>query len=77
MAIALLGYFKSKPVILEPNYKEMQADLQFIADTHYDSLKLSRFSVNRMQKARIYAKILSLTGVLGIYMPLYFRLEIL
>lgn len=62
MAIALLGYFKSKPVILEPNYKEMQADLQFIADTHYDSLKLSRFSVNRMQKARIYAKILSLTG---------------
>ena len=57
MAIALLGYFKSKPVLLEPKFKEMLLDLQFIADTHFDGLKLRRFTINRVQKARIYEKV--------------------
>jgi len=60
IAIALLGYLKSKPVLLEPKFKEMLLDLQFITDTHFDGLKLSRFTINRVQKARIYEKVFTL-----------------
>jgi hypothetical protein len=35
VAIALLGYFKCKPVLLNPRYKSMQDDLVFIARFHY------------------------------------------
>ena len=40
VAIALLGYFKCKPVLLNPRYKSMQDDLVFIARFHYRDLSL-------------------------------------
>ena len=59
-AIALIGYFKIKPIQLSPTYKELQKDLAFIAEEYFPQFKVPRFSVSRMQKARIYDKILSL-----------------
>ena len=46
VAIALLGYFKCKPVLLNPRYKSMQDDLVFIARFHYRDLTFRRFSLN-------------------------------
>ena len=59
-AIALLGYFKIKPIQLNPAYKELKEDLTFIAEEYFPKFKVPRFSVSRMQKTRLYDKILSL-----------------
>jgi hypothetical protein len=59
-AIALLGYFKIKPIQLNPPYKELQEDLAFIAEEYFPKFKVPRFSVSRMQKVRIYDKTLDL-----------------
>lgn len=61
-AIALLGYFKIKPIPLNPSYKALQEDLEFIAAEYFPQFKVPRFSVSRMQKARIYDKILGLVN---------------
>ena len=63
VAIALLGYFKCKPVLLNPRYKSMQDDLVFIARFHYRDLTFRRFSLKPDQKSRIYARVLSIVGV--------------
>lgn len=34
-AIALLGYFKIKPIPLSPSYKALQEDLTFIAEEYF------------------------------------------
>ena len=59
-AIALLGYFKIKPIQLNPTYKELKEDLTFVAEEYFPKFKVPRFSVNGKQKTRIYNKILSL-----------------
>lgn len=61
-AIVLLGYFKIKPIQLNLTYKVLQADLAFIADEYFSKFKAPRFSVSRMQKTRIYDKIINLQG---------------
>jgi TnpA family transposase len=62
-AIALLGYFRSKPILLSPNFKSMQADLRFIADRYLDGMRFRRFSLKADQKSRIYDRILSILEV--------------
>lgn len=59
-AIALLGYFKIKPIQLSPTHKELRDDLNFIVEEYFPKFKVPRFSVSRMQKTRIYDKILNL-----------------
>ena len=59
-AIALLGYFKIKPIQLNPAYKELKEDLAFIAEEYFPRFKVPRFSISSKQKTRIYDKILSL-----------------
>ena len=59
-AIALLGYFKIKPIQLNPAYKELKEDLTFIAEEYFPRFKVPRFSISSKQKTRIYDKILSL-----------------
>ncbi len=58
--IALLGYFKIKPIQLNPTYKELKEDLTFVAEEYFPKFKVPRFSVSGKQKTRIYDKILSL-----------------
>ena len=46
-AIALLGYFKIKPILLNPSYKALKEDLTFIAEEYFPKFKVPRFSVSR------------------------------
>ena len=58
--IALLGYFKTKPVVLSPSYGEVESDLQFIAQEYYSGFKFKRFNLTQKQKDRFYSKIFDL-----------------
>ena len=60
VAIALLGYFKVKPILLKPNHSDLREDLVFIAQEYFPIIKLPRFKLNRVQRNRIYSKILPL-----------------
>ncbi len=59
----LLGYFKSKPILLNPSFKSMQADLSFVSELYFKDLKYRRFSLKGDQKSRLYERVLSLLGV--------------
>jgi len=61
--IVLLGYFKSKPILLNPSFKSMQADLLFVSELYFKDLKYRRFSLKADQKSRLYERVLSLLGV--------------
>lgn len=63
VAIALLGYFNSKPILLNPSFKSMQADLSFISGLYFKDLKFRRFSLKADQKSRFYERVLLLLGV--------------
>ena len=61
-AIALLGYFKVKPITLNPRFGDVQSDLFFIAKEYFPKFSVPRFSVNRMQRVRLYQKVLDVLG---------------
>ena len=61
--IVLLGYFKSKPVVLSPSFGEVEADLKFIAKELYSGFGIRRFSLTQKQKDRFYQKIFDLVSV--------------
>lgn len=48
---ALLGYFKIKPIPLNPSFKTLKEDLVFIAEEYFQKAKEPRFSMSRMQEA--------------------------
>ncbi|MFT6390335.1 MAG: hypothetical protein ACJAUP_003737 [Cellvibrionaceae bacterium] len=60
VAIALLGYFKVNPILLKPNHSDLGEDLVFIAQEYFPTIKLPRFKLNRVQRNRLYTKILPL-----------------
>ncbi len=63
VAIVLLGYFKSKPILLNPSFKSMQTDLSFVSQQYFKDLKYRRFSLKADQKSRLYERVLLLLGV--------------
>jgi len=58
--VALLGYFKSKPVIIAPSFRDISIDMQFIASQIQRGKGIRPFSVSKMQRDRIYSRILRL-----------------
>lgn len=58
--VAMLGYFKSKPVILNPSFRLIENDLVFIAKETFPGNKLRRFSLNQKQRDRLYEKLFSI-----------------
>ncbi len=60
--VSLLGYFKSKPVMLNPSFGEAEEDLRFIAKEQLPGPGLPRFSLSQRQKDRLYQKVLELQG---------------
>jgi hypothetical protein len=58
--VALLGYFKSKPVVLSPRFGQVEQDLQFIASEHFPGPGLRRFALDQKQKDRLYKKVFGL-----------------
>jgi TnpA family transposase len=58
--IALLGYFKSKPVMLDASFSQISADLTFIATEGLKGKGLRPFSISQKLKDRLYLKVLAL-----------------
>ena len=52
--VALLGYFKSRPVVLSPSFGDVEEDLRFIAKEQLPGPGIRRFSLNQKQKDRLY-----------------------
>ncbi|MFT6387987.1 MAG: hypothetical protein ACJAUP_001359 [Cellvibrionaceae bacterium] len=52
-AIALLGYFKTKPIQLNPTYGGLQEDLAFIAEEYLPKFNVPRFSVSSKHTSTI------------------------
>lgn len=59
--VAILGYFKSKPVILDIAYSKISNDLGFISK-ELCGKGLRPFTPSQKQKDRLYAKVLDLSG---------------
>jgi hypothetical protein len=59
-----LGYFKSKPVILDIAYSQVSKDLMFISKELLGGKGLRPFTPSQKQKDRLYAKVLDLAGYL-------------
>ncbi|WP_338853934.1 Tn3 family transposase (plasmid) [Alteromonas macleodii] len=60
--VAILGYFKSKPVILDVAYSQVTDDLTFISKALSGGKGLRPFTPSQKQKDRLYAKVLDLSG---------------
>ncbi len=58
--VALLGYFKSKPVVLSPSFGDVEEDLWFIVKEQLPGSGIRRFSLDQKQKERLYQKIFDL-----------------
>jgi len=58
--VAMLGYFKTKPIVLNPSFHSIENDLSFIAKETFPGNKLRRFSLNQKQRDRLYEKLFSL-----------------
>jgi hypothetical protein len=60
--IALLGYFKTKPVILDVTFSKMMDDLTYIAINISGGKKLRPFTPSQKQKERLYIKVMKILG---------------
>lgn len=63
--VAILGYFKSKPVILDIAYSQVSKDLMFISKELLGGKGLRPFTPSQKQKDRLYAKVLDLAGLIN------------
>lgn len=60
--VALLGYFKIKPICLNASFGDTESELRFIASEHYNKAKLKRFTVSPAQISRFYKRIFELVN---------------
>ncbi len=58
--VALLGYFKSRPVVLNLSFGDVEEDLRFITKEQLPGPGIRRFSLSQKQKDRLYQKIFDL-----------------
>ncbi len=60
--ILLLGYFKCKPVVLNPTVAEVKDDLIYIRNKYRIPIKLTDAELSPTQKSRIYCTLLNFCG---------------
>jgi hypothetical protein len=60
MFVVLLGYFKSKPVVLQPRYFQLKDDLKYVSDNTLPGLGHRPFNLSPKESERIYQRIFSL-----------------
>lgn len=60
--ILLIGYFRAKPVLLTLQFKDVQADLEYIRDTHFPGRKIPKKDLPKNTKHKLAMKMLSLVG---------------
>lgn len=60
MCIVLLGYFKSKPVTIQPKYHTIKHDIQYVADNILPGKRFRPFNLSSKSISRLYQKIFNL-----------------
>ncbi len=64
MLVVLLGYFKAKPVVLNPGFHQIKQDLKYVYQTVLPGPGCRPFNLTPKENERIYQR-----GVLGIFRP--------
>ena len=62
MQILLLGYFRSKPIILQPRFHSIKHDLRFIASNIIPGKSFRAFTLSDRELRRVYERVLASTG---------------
>lgn len=60
--ILLIGYFRAKPVSLTLQFQDVQADLEYIRDTHFPGRKIPKQDLPKSTKHKLAMKMLSFVG---------------
>lgn len=60
--ILLIGYFRAKPVLLNFQFKDVQADLEYICETHFPGRKIPKQDLPKSTKHKLTMKMLSIVG---------------
>ena len=60
--IVLIGYFRAKPVSLTFRFQDVQADLEYIRDTHFPGRKIPKQDLLKSTKHKLATKMLSIVG---------------
>ena len=62
MFVVLLGYFKVKPIILNPGFHRIKHDLKYVCSEVFPGPGLRPFNLTRKAQVRIYNRVLKLSG---------------
>lgn len=57
MFVVLLGYFRIKPVVINPGYHQIKQDIQYVAQTVLPGAGLKPFNLTPKENERIYQRI--------------------
>jgi len=60
MFIVLFGYFKVKPVVLNPGYHQIKQDLKYVYQSVLPGIGFRPFNLSQKESERIYQRIFSL-----------------
>ena len=60
--ILLLGYFRAKPLAHDFDVKDVKKDLAFVLEKYFNQRKLSKFSIQRKVRIRLFNRLLEHTG---------------
>ena len=60
MFVVLLGYFKAKPVVLQPRYFRLKDDLKYVSENTLPGVGHKPFNLSPKESERIYQRIISL-----------------
>lgn len=60
MFVVLLGYFKAKPVVLQPRYFQLKDDLKYVSENTLPGVGHKPFNLSSKESERIYQRIISL-----------------
>lgn len=60
MFVVLLGYFKVKPVVLNPGYHQIKQDLKYVYQSVLPSTGFRPFNLTQKENERIYQRIFNL-----------------
>ena len=60
MFIVLLGYFKVKPVVLNPGYHQIKQDLKYVYKSVLPGSGFRPFNLSQKENERIYQRIFNL-----------------
>jgi len=62
MFVVLLGYFKVKPVMLNPRFHQIKHDIKYVCSEVFPGSGLRPFNLSQKVRVRIYQRIFKMTG---------------